>query len=77
MKELILKEKSIITISAIPGIAGLNPILKLINHTKKILIANKEAIIFVWELIQKKAKKYKTKLINRLRALFYYETFRK
>ena len=57
------KRKSTITISAIPGIAGLNPILKLINHTQKILIANKEAIICGWELIQKKAKKYKTKLI--------------
>ena len=55
--------KKCITISAIPGIAGLEPLLKLVKYSKKILIANKEAIICGWNLIKKEAKKNKTKLI--------------
>jgi len=46
-----------ITVSAIPGISGLKPILKLIRHSEKILLANKEAIICGWDLIKKKANK--------------------
>ena len=52
-----------ITISAIPGIAGLQPILKLIKLSDKILLANKEAIICGWNLIKKKADLNKTKII--------------
>ncbi len=58
-----LKKKSDITISAIPGIAGLRPTIKMISFSKKILIANKEAIICGWNLIKKKSEKYKTSLI--------------
>ena len=58
-----LKKKSDITISAIPGIAGLSPTIKMIGFSKKILIANKEAIICGWNLIKKKSEKYKTTLI--------------
>ena len=57
------KKKSDITISAIPGIAGLNPTLQIMKSTKKILIANKESIICGWELIKNKAKKTSTKII--------------
>ena len=57
-----LKSASSITVSAIPGIAGLEPILKLTKYSDKILIANKEAIICGWDLI-KKAAQNKTKLI--------------
>ena len=57
------KKKSDITISAIPGIAGLSPTLTMIKHSKKILIANKESIICGWSLLQKNSKKYKTKII--------------
>ena len=57
------KSKSSLTISAIPGIAGLSPILKITNFSDKILIANKEAVICGWDLIKKKAKLNKTKLI--------------
>ena len=46
-----------ITISAIPGIAGLLPILRLLKFSDKILLANKEAIICGWDLIKKKSKK--------------------
>ena len=58
-----IKEKSELTISAIPGIAGLNPTLKMMESTKKILIANKESIICGWELLKNKAKKTSTKII--------------
>jgi 1-deoxy-D-xylulose-5-phosphate reductoisomerase len=58
-----IKNKIDITISAIPGIAGLEPTLKFIKISKKILIANKESIICGWNLIEKVSKKYNTKLI--------------
>ncbi len=49
--------------SAITGIDGLDPTLKSIRYTKKIAIANKEAIICGWNLIKKKLKKYNVKFI--------------
>ena len=55
--------KSEIVISAIPGVAGLNPTINIIGKTKKILIANKESIICGWNLIKEKAKKNKTKIV--------------
>ena len=58
-----IKKKSDITVSAIPGIAGLQPTLKMIEGSKKILIANKESIICGWDLLSKKAKKNKAKII--------------
>ena len=60
-KKFILK--SDITISAIPGIAGLKPTIELTKKSKKILIANKESIICGWELIKKAAINYNTKII--------------
>ena len=50
-------------INSISGINGLDPTLKLIPHTKKFLIANKESIICAWNLIQKKLKKNNTEFI--------------
>jgi 1-deoxy-D-xylulose-5-phosphate reductoisomerase len=52
-----------ITVSAIPGIAGLEPTILFTKISKKILIANKEAIICGWHLIKKNAIKYSTELI--------------
>ena len=49
--------------SSITGIPGLEPTLKIIKHTKKIAIANKETIICSWNLIQKNLKKYKTEFL--------------
>ena len=49
--------------SAISGLAGLDPTLNIIKHTKEIAIANKEAIICGWPLILNKLKKYNTKFI--------------
>ena len=51
-----------ITVSAIPGIAGLEPTINFIKFSKKMLLANKESIVCGWELIKENAKKYKTKL---------------
>ena len=49
--------------SAISGIEGLIPTLNSIQFTKKIAIANKEAIICGWNLINKKLKKNKVEFI--------------
>ena len=51
------QKKSDITISAIPGIAGLEPTIEIKKISKKILLANKESIIWVWNLIRDAAKK--------------------
>ena len=63
IKDFKPKKKIDITITAIPGIAGLAPTLTTIKLSKKILIANKESIICGWNLIDRNAKKYKTKII--------------
>ena len=59
----ILPKKIDYVMSAISGIGGLLPTYKIINHTKLIAIANKEAIICGWSLIKKELKKHKTKFI--------------
>lgn len=51
------------TMSAISGIEGLRPTIKIIKKTRRIAIANKESIICGWGLIQKELKKYKTEFI--------------
>ena len=58
-----LKNKSDITISAIPGISGLQPTILMTKISKKILIANKESVICGWDLIKKNALKSNTELI--------------
>jgi len=57
------KKKIDYTMSAISGLDGLDPTLKMIQFTKKIAIANKESIICGWSLIKKKLLKCKTKFI--------------
>ena len=52
-----------ITISAIPGIAGLNSTIELTKKSKKILIANKESVICGWNLIKSAALKNNTQII--------------
>ena len=59
----ILPKKIDYVMSAISGIGGLMPTYKIIKHTKLIAIANKEAIVCGWPLIQKELKKNKTKFI--------------
>jgi len=59
----LFKGKLDYTMSAISGIDGLEPTLRIIKKTKKIAIANKESIICGWNLIDKELKKNKTKFI--------------
>ena len=63
LDQIYLKKKSDITISSIPGINGLPFTFSMIKLSKKILIANKEAIICGWNLIKKESEKYQTKII--------------
>ena len=59
----ILPKKVDYVMSAISGIGGLSPTYKIIKHTKKIAIANKESIICGWNLILKQLQYCKTKFI--------------
>jgi 1-deoxy-D-xylulose-5-phosphate reductoisomerase len=59
----IIRKKNDYIMSSITGLNGLDPTLKSIKFTKKILIANKESIICGWNLISKELKKYKTNFI--------------
>jgi 1-deoxy-D-xylulose-5-phosphate reductoisomerase len=59
----IFKKKIDYVMSAISGIHGLEPTIKIIKHTKKIAIANKESIICGWHLIKNNLKRHKTKFI--------------
>ena len=59
----IFKKKIDYTMSSISGIQGLKPTIEIIKYTKRIAIANKEAIICGWDLIQKKLIKHKTEFI--------------
>ena len=59
----ILPKKVDYVMSAISGIDGLLPTHKIINRTKLIAIANKEAIVCGWPLIQKELNKNKTMFI--------------
>ena len=59
----IFKKKVDYTMSCISGIQGLKPTIEIIRFTNKIAIANKEAIICGWDIIQKEFKKNKTDFI--------------
>jgi 1-deoxy-D-xylulose-5-phosphate reductoisomerase len=58
--------------SSISGLDGLEPTLKIIKHTKKIAIANKEAIICGWNLIKKELKKIKQNLYQLTLNIFQF-----
>ncbi len=57
------KKKFDITISAIVGIAGLEPTIKFTNISNKILLANKETIICGWHILKKISKRSKTTVV--------------
>ena len=60
----ILNNKKIdYTMSSISGMNGLHPTLEIIKFTKKIAIANKEAIICGWSLIKNELKKNNAQFI--------------
>ena len=56
----IFKNRIDYVMSSISGIYGLEPTINIIKYTKKIAIANKEAIICGWHLIKKNIKKFDT-----------------
>ena len=58
-----MKKKIDYVMSSISGIEGFKPTIEIIKYTKKIAIANKEAIICGWDLIEKQLKKNKTDFI--------------
>tara|TARA_Y100000590_G_scaffold369277_1_gene430407 strand:- start:1008 stop:2174 length:1167 start_codon:yes stop_codon:yes gene_type:complete len=51
------------SMSAIVGLAGLQPTIDVIKISKNVAIANKETIICGWEILSKIIKKYKTKIL--------------
>ena len=59
----ILNKKINYCVNSITGIDGLEPMLKIIPYTNKILIANKESIICGWDFILRKLKKFNTEFI--------------
>ena len=59
----IFKNKVDYVMSSISGIEGLSPTIQIIKHTKKIAIANKEAIICGWNIIKNELDKNKTEFI--------------
>ena len=56
-------QNSDITVSAIPGIVGLEPTIFMVNKSKKVLIANKESIVCGWKFLRENAKKNNVKII--------------
>ena len=51
------------TMSAIVGLAGLQPTIDVIKISKTVAIANKETIVCGWEILSKLIKKYKTEIL--------------
>ena len=63
LKKIFKNKKIDYVMSAISGIDGLKPTLDIIKFTKLIAIANKEALICGWMIIEKVLKKFKTQFI--------------
>ncbi len=59
----IISSKIDYTMSAIVGVAGLQPTVDAIKFSKVVAIANKESIICGWDILSKEKKKYKTKIL--------------
>tara|TARA_B100000029_G_scaffold491608_1_gene551959 strand:- start:6011 stop:7174 length:1164 start_codon:yes stop_codon:yes gene_type:complete len=51
------------TMSAVVGLAGLQPTIDAIKISKTVALANKETIICGWEILSKIIKKYGTKIV--------------
>ena len=59
----IFKKRIDYTMCSISGIQGLKPTIEIIRYTKTLAIANKEAIVCGWDLIERSLNKHKTKFI--------------
>jgi 1-deoxy-D-xylulose-5-phosphate reductoisomerase len=59
----IISKKIDYTMSAVVGLAGLQPTIDAIKISKIVAIANKETIICGWSVLSKFIKKYKTQIL--------------
>ena len=59
----IIRKRLDCTMSAIVGLAGLQPTIDAIKISKTVAIANKETIICGWSILSRLKKKYKTELL--------------
>ena len=59
----IIHKKIDYTMSAVVGLAGLQPTIDAIKISNTVAIANKETIICGWQILSKLTKKYKTEII--------------
>ena len=59
----IINKKIDYTMSAIVGLAGLQPTIDAIKISKVVALANKETIICGWKILSRLIKKYKTKIL--------------
>ena len=59
----IFSKKLDYTMSAVVGLAGLQPTIDAIEISKTVAIANKETIICGWNILSKLTKKYKTQIL--------------
>ena len=59
----IISRKIDLTMSAIVGLAGLQPTVDAIKVSKTVALANKETIICGWHFLSKLKKKYKTEIL--------------
>ena len=59
----IISKKIDITMSAIVGLAGLQPTVDAIKVSKTVALANKETIICAWHILSRLRKKYNTELL--------------
>ncbi len=59
----IISDKIDITMSAIVGLAGLQPTVDAIKISKSVCLANKETIICAWDILKNLKRKYKTKIL--------------
>ena len=64
LKDFLIRNKIKVdfVVSAISGLDGLEPTIKIIKHTKNLCMANKESIICGWMLIDKELKKMRQTL---------------
>ena len=58
----IVSNKLDYTMSAVVGLAGLQPTIDAIKTSRTVAIANKETIICGWEILSRYIKKYKTEI---------------
>ena len=59
----IISGKIDFTMSAIVGLAGLQPTVDAIKVSKTVALANKESIVCGWHILEKLKKKYNTKIL--------------